>query len=112
MTVVTMMMIIHNGRGCPWISLLTRLEEGCVQHSLDISGIGRVVGEVRESGITTALHLSRSEIYIKQTGRSTPGRRILMLLTPALLCYKDTAQGKKAPSQSPQFRALNCVFIA
>merc|ERR1712203_175751 len=33
-------------RGCPWISLLTRLEEGCVQHSLDISGVGRVVGEV------------------------------------------------------------------
>ena len=98
MTVVTMMMmmmimIIHNndddnGRGCPWISLLTRLEEGCVQHSLDISGIGRVVGEVRESGITTALHLSRSEIYIKQTGRSTSGPRFLMLL----LCYKDTAQ--------------------
>jgi len=33
-------------RGCPWISLFTQLEEGCTSQTLDISGVGRITGEV------------------------------------------------------------------
>jgi len=35
-----------NIRGCPWVSLLTRLEEGCHSTTLELSGLGAVVGEV------------------------------------------------------------------
>ena len=37
--------------------------------------------------------------------------RILMLLTPALLCHKDTAQGNQSPP-SGAILALKCVVMA
>lgn len=33
-------------RGCPLISLITRLEEGCHSKTLDVTGVGRITGEV------------------------------------------------------------------
>ena len=33
-------------RGCPWVSLVTRLEEGCQKTTLELSGLGSVTGEI------------------------------------------------------------------
>ena len=33
-------------RGCPWVSLVTRLEEGCQKTTMELSGLGSVAGEI------------------------------------------------------------------
>ena len=33
-------------RGCPWVSLVTRLEEGCQKTTVELSGLGSVTGEI------------------------------------------------------------------
>ena len=33
-------------RGCPWVSLVTKLEEGCQRTTLELSGLGSVTGEI------------------------------------------------------------------
>ena len=33
-------------RGCPWVSLVTKLEEGCQKTTLELSGLGSVTGEI------------------------------------------------------------------
>ena len=49
-------------RGCPWVSLLTRLEEGCTSQLLDLAGVGRVQGEVCLCGshLCNSAHISRT----------------------------------------------------
>ena len=33
-------------RGCPWVSLVTKLEEGCQRTTLELTGLGSVSGEI------------------------------------------------------------------
>jgi hypothetical protein len=33
-------------RGCPWVSMLTRPEEGCTGTALDVAGLGRIEGKI------------------------------------------------------------------
>ena len=78
-------------------TLLSVLEADEVGHGVAQAGLGE--GPAEENGQLSLVEISRDCALIGW---------IMMMLTPALLCHKDTAQGNPKPPTI----AFHCVLMA